>query len=105
MLNEAKQNVARMIPKPKIIGLEISTPINIQTIMGNIEIRAPKRNEENMSPRKIVHIEIGEDISLSKVLDLASHGTIAGPTDVAAKKAVIPSNPGIKALAGMFRPI
>ena len=105
MLKEAKQKVARMIPNPRIHGLTISTPMNKPTITGNTETMAPKRNEESTSPRKIVQIEIGEDISLSKVLALASHGTIAGPTDVAVKKAVIPSNPGIRASADMFRPM
>jgi len=105
ILKEAKQNAPRTIPKPKITGLIKLTPINIPTITGNIEIRAPKRNEENTSPRKIVHIETGDEISLSNVLALASHGTIAGPTDVAVKKTVIPSNPGIRSFTGTFRPI
>jgi len=74
-------------------------------MMGNTETRAPNRNEESTSPRKIVQMETGEDMSLSRVLALASHGTIAGPTDVAVKKAVIPSSPGISASMGMLRPI
>jgi len=105
ILKEAKQNVARTIPKPKITGLIKLTPINIPAITGKIETRAPKRNEENTSPRKIVHIEMGEEISLSNVLALASHGTIAGPTEVAVKKTVIPSNPGIRSFTGTFRPM
>jgi hypothetical protein len=79
--------------------------MNTPTMTGNTETRAPKKNEESTSPRKIVQTEIGEDISLSKVLALASHGTMAGPTEVAVKKAVIPSNPGTRASAGMFRPM
>jgi hypothetical protein len=105
MLKDAKQNVARIIPSPRIKGLAISTPMNKPTMTGNTETRTPKRNEESTSPRKIVQIEIGEDMSLSKVFALASHGTIAGPTEVAVKKAVIPSNPGIRASTDMFRPI
>jgi len=105
MLKDAKQNVPRIIPSPRIKGLTISTPMNKPAITGNVEIRLPKRKEENTSPRKIVQIEIGEDMSLSKVFALASHGTMAGPTEVAVKKAVIPSNPGMRASAGMFRPM
>jgi len=75
------------------------------TMMGNIETRAPNRNEESTSPRKIVQMESGEDMSLSRVLALASHGTIAGPTEVAVKKAVIPSSPGMRASTGMLRPM
>jgi hypothetical protein len=105
ILKEAKQNAARRIPIPRITGLIKITPINTLMITGNIETRAPKMNEENTSPRKIAHIEIGDEISLSKVLALASQGTIAGPTDVAVKKTVIPSNPGIRSFIGTFRPI
>jgi len=105
MLKDAKQNVARMIPSPRIRGLAIPTPIDKPTIIGDTETITPKRNEENTSPRKIVQMETGEDTSLSKVFALASHGTIAGPTEVAVKKAVIPNSPGISASTGMFRPI
>ena len=105
MLKDAKQNVARTIPNPRINGLTILTPISMPKITGNMETTAPKRNEESTSPRKIVQMEIGEDMSLSKVFALASHGTMAGPTDVAVKKAVIPTNPGTRVSAGMFRPM
>jgi len=105
MLKHAKQNVARTIPTPRIKGSAIRTPMNKPKMTGNTEIRAPKKNEESTSPRKIVQIEMGEDTSLSKVFALASHGTIAGPTEVAVKKAVIPSSPGKRASAGMFRPM
>ena len=105
MLKEAKQKTATTTPKPKIRGLIISTPISKPTIMGNMETTIPKRNEENTSPRKIVQSETGEDISLSRVLALASQGTIAGPTEVAVKNAVIPSSHGTRASTGIFRPI
>ena len=105
MLNDAKQNVPIIIPRPRIEGFKISTPMNKLTITGNIETRAPKKNDESTSPKKIVQMEMGEDMSLSKVFALASHGTIAGPTEVAVKKAVIPSIPGTRASAGMFRPM
>jgi hypothetical protein len=74
-------------------------------ITGNIEIIAPKRKDESMSPTKIVQMEMGQDMSLSRVFDLASQGTIAGPTELAVKKIVIPSNPGTRASIVMFRPI
>jgi len=105
MLKDAKQNVARTTPNPRIKGLTIGTPMHKPTMMGNTETRAPNRNEESTSPRKIVQMETGEDMSLSRVLALASHGTIAGPTEVAVKKAVIPSSPGMRASASMFRPM
>jgi hypothetical protein len=81
------------------------TPISKLAITGTTETRIPKRKEEITSPRNIVLREIGEDIRRSSVLALASQGTIAGPVDVAVKKAVIPSNPGIKVSIGIFRPM
>jgi hypothetical protein len=104
MLKEAKQKVAATIPNPKTQGLRILTPINKPATTGNTVMMAPKMNEESMSPRKIVQMEIGEDMSLSNVLALASQGTMAGPTEVAVKKVVIPRSPGMRASAGMFRP-
>ena len=105
MLKDAKQSVASAIPSPKIKGSAILTPMNKPAMTGNTETRAPKRNAESTSPRKIVQIEMGADMSLSRVLALASHGTMAGPTEVDVKKVVIPSNPGMRASAGMSRPI
>jgi hypothetical protein len=49
--------------------------------------------------------ETGVDASLSKVLDLASKGTIAGPIDMEEKKMVIPINPVNNCCIGMFRPM
>jgi len=105
MLKDAKQNVARMTPRARTNGLSISIPKNKPPTIGNIDTKAPKRKEERTSPRKIVHKEIGEEMRRSRVLALASHGTIAGPTDVAVKKAVIPNSPGIRASGDKFLPI
>jgi hypothetical protein len=105
MLKEAKQKAARMIPRPRSNGFDISTPMAMPKAMGNTETMIPKEKEEKTSPRKIVHRETGEEMSLSRVLDLASHGTIAGPTEVAVKKVVMPSNPGIRSCTGVFLPI
>lgn len=105
MLKDAKQNVARTIPKPRTSRLTISIPISRPVIIGNTDTKAPKMKEEKTSPRKIAHREIGAEMSRSRVFALASHGTMAGPTEVAVKKAVIPSNPGIRALAGKFLPM
>ena len=105
MLKDAKQNVARMTPKARTNKLTISIPMNRATMMGNNDTKAPKRKEESTSPRKIAHREIGEEISRSRVFALASQGTMAGPTEVAVKKAVIPNNPGIRSSAGRFLPM
>jgi hypothetical protein len=104
MLRDAKQNVASTTPKARIRGLTISIPINRPTRIGNMDTPMPKMKEERTSPSKIAHREIGEETRRSRVLARASQGTIAGPTEVDVKKAVIPSNPGIRASAGRFRP-
>jgi len=104
MLKDAKQKVARTTPEARTSKLTISTPRNKPTMMGKIDTKVPKRKEDKTSPRKIAHRETGDETSRSRVFALASHGTIAGPTEVAVKKAVIPSNPGIKASAGRFLP-
>jgi hypothetical protein len=74
-------------------------------IIGKIDTNSPKRKEDKTSPRNIAHNEIGEEISRSRVFALASHGIIAGPTEVAVKKAVIPSSPGIRDSIGRSLPI
>jgi hypothetical protein len=74
-------------------------------IIGKAVTRIPKRKEEITSPKRIVLNETGEDMRRSRVLARASQGTIAGPVDVAVKKAVIPSKPGINATIGMSLPI
>ena len=105
MLKDAKQNDATIIANPRIKGLTISAPMNPPIISGTKEKMTPNRNEERTSPRKIAQMEIGDETSRSKVFAIASHGTIAGPTEVAVKNAVIPSNPVISASAGIFRPM
>ena len=105
MLKDAKQKVERTSPKHRRKGLTIPTPISRLAMVTTVEMRMPKTNEDSTSPKNIVRRETGEDIRRSRVLALASHGTIAGPTDVAVKKAVIPRSPGISASIGMFLPM
>lgn len=64
----------------------------------------PKSKEANTSPKMIAGIDIGADISLSRVFILVSQGAITGTTEVAVKKRVIPTKPGTKKLIGMFLP-
>jgi len=57
------------------------------------------------SPNNIAQTETGVDTNLSRVLDLASKGTIAGPVDMEEKKMAIASNPVNNCSIGMFRPM
>ena len=77
MLKDAKQKDARMIANPRIKGLTISAPMNPPIVSGIKEKVNPKRKEEKASPRKIAQMELGDEISRSKVFAIASHGTIA----------------------------
>lgn len=65
------------------------------TRIGTREMPSPKPKEATMSPRMIVEILTGQDISLSRVLACVSHGATAGEMAVALKKSTIPSSPGI----------
>jgi len=105
MLKDAKQKDASVMANTRIKGLLISAPMNPPIVSGIKEKVNPKRKEEKASPRKIAQMEMGDEISLSKVFAIASHGTIAGPIEVAVKKVVIPNNPVISASAGAFRPM
>ena len=105
MLKDAKQKVERTRPKHRRKGLITLTPIRKLAAAATAETRTPKTKEESTSPMNIVRRETGEDMRRSRVLALASHGTIAGPTDVAVKKVVMPSSPGINVSIGVFRPM
>jgi len=105
MLKDAKQKDASVMANTRIKGLLISAPMNPPIASGTKEKVTPKRKEEKASPRKIAQMEMGDEISRSKVFAIASHGTIAGPIEVAVKKVVIPNNPVISASAGAFRPM
>lgn len=105
ILKDAKQNVAKTTAKARTSRSNIIIPINKPTRIGNIDIETPKRKEERTSPRKIVHRVTGAEISRSRVFARVSHGTMAGPTEVAVKNVVIPNNPGMSASAGRFLPM
>jgi len=49
----------------------------------------PKYSEACISPKRTVVMDTGEEINLSKVLLLDSHGIMVGPTAVDVKKVVI----------------
>lgn len=100
-----KQKVARRIPTIKGKGWGIVT-WRMNPIKRDItDTATPKRMEAIISPRRIPVREMGAAISLSKVFILVSQGAITGPTEVAEKKRVIPSRPGMRRLTGIFLPI
>ena len=89
MLSAEKHSVARVRLKSrdmKFTGFMFR--VNVR-VVGISVIRNPKMNDDSMSPSRIAHRVIGQHRSLSSVFDLASHGIIDGPTDVAVKKAVM----------------
>ena len=105
MLKDAKQNVDRTSSKHRSKGFTKVMPKSNVAAATRAETRTPKTNEDSTSPMKIVRRETGEEMRRSRVLALASHGTMAGPTDVAVKNAVIPSSPGTNVSIGVFRPM
>ena len=64
----------------------------------------PKMSEARTSPNRIAGMEMGAEISLSRVLVLPSQGRIIGDTAVAVKNNVMLSKPEIKTSIGIDRP-
>ena len=64
-------------------------------ITGISEIKTPKIKEASMSPRMMVGMVTGQDISLSSVLALVSQGVTTGDIAVEVKNRTIPKSPGI----------
>jgi hypothetical protein len=100
-----KQNAASIIPKIRIKGCMIVTPIAIPNKTGINEIATPKNTDASISPINIVVMETGLAASLSRFLDCVSVGATTGETDVEVKKTVIPSSPAIRKSIGRSLPI
>jgi hypothetical protein len=106
MLKAEKQNAARIKLKNNIKKLKTSIILTvIVKNTGIMDITTPNINEENISPKIIAQMEVGQHKSLSNVLERASQGIIDGPTDVAVKNAVIPISPGSNSFKGMLLPM
>ena len=106
-LKEEKAKAATNTPS-KIIKIfkEIHKPkINIPKSNGTIDKIQPKISELQIFPIKIVFIEIGHAISLSRVLILVSHGNTTGPIEVAVKNRVIAISPDIRKTGIIVLPI
>ncbi len=93
--SEAKQKAARIIARAKTRGLDMVIPRKRPSTMGTREIPSPKIKDARISPRIIVSVFTGQDISLSNVLACASQGITIGDIEVAVKKSIMPRSPGI----------
>ena len=102
---EEKQNDDRMIPNMRINKLETAIPKTKPIITGIREIKEPKTKDASMSPRTIVGIVTGQDISLSNVLACVSQGATTGDIAVDVKNNTIPRSPGITKGKVRFLPI
>ena len=84
---------------PKIIITKFSElqngKIKRPNIKGTIEKIEPNRNEAQTSPNRIVLIEIGQVINLSRVFCLVSHGKTLGPCSPLSSAGRIAINPEI----------
>lgn len=106
-LNEENAKAATKIPSIiiKIFNETHNPKINIPKINGTIEKIQPKIKELQIFPNRIVFIEIGQAINLSRVLILVSHGNTTGPIEVAVKNRVIAISPDIRKMGMIFLPI
>lgn len=100
---DEKQAAARIKPNMRVNGWIISTPMINPRPIGSMGIRIPNRKEASTSPRIMVVMDMGVDISLSRVCTWASHGAIIGETAVAVKNTVIPIKPDIRNSGDRFR--
>lgn len=101
-----KQKAPRAISITKINGFAIFAPkANMQIDRGTIDMTAPKRKPERISPRMMEAIEAGVEIRRSSVRIRVSQGAMRGLADEAVKKSVIPTSPGRSTSTGIFLPI
>ena len=103
--SEERQKAAKIIAEIRMSGWKMLTPANKPTTTGMKEIRTPKVKEASISPRMIVEMVTGQDMSLSSVLACVSQGATAGDMAVAVKKRIIPRSPGIMKSIAKFLPI
>jgi hypothetical protein len=92
--NDEKQAAASTKPSMRVMGWIIPTPMSNPNPMGSRGIMIPNMNDASISPRMMVVMDMGVDISLSRVCTWASHGAMMGETAVAVKNTVIPIKPG-----------
>jgi hypothetical protein len=101
---DEKQNDASNIPGIKKYMNFMEIPIINPTTIGIIVTITPNIKEARISPSIIVDINTGEEISLSSVFVLVSHGAISGTTAAAVKKSAIEIKPGSRSLVDRFLP-
>jgi hypothetical protein len=101
--NEEKHAAASTRPSMRVKGWIIPTPMSNPNPMGSRGIMIPNMKDAIISPKMMVVMDMGVDISLSRVCTWASHGAIIGETAVAVKNTVIPIKPDIRNSGDRFR--
>jgi hypothetical protein len=101
--NDEKQAEARTKPRRRVKGWIMPTPMSNPNPIGSKGIMIPNMKDASISPRMMVVMDMGVDISLSRVCTWASHGAIMGETAVAVKNTVIPIKPDMRNSGERFR--
>jgi hypothetical protein len=106
-LKHANANPATIIPIRTIIRFTDSSADRkiIPNIKGSEEKIIPYIKVLQTLPKRIVFIEIGQVINLSKVLLIVSHGKTIGPIDVDVRNVIIAINPEITYVGSTFLPM
>ncbi len=97
-INEKLENASAAMIIPKAIKRKfiwISKNKITPRIKGMVEKTQPKTSELHKFPTKIVFIEIGHVINLSRVICLVSHGNTTGPIEVEVRKSTMAIRPEI----------
>lgn len=100
-----KQNEANSIPGIKRYIDFIEIPLIMPTRTGTTVTIIPNKKEARISPNIMVEINTGEEISLSRVLVLVSHGAISGTTAADVKNSAIAIKPGSNVSIDNFLPM
>lgn len=93
-------NVNEPIKIPNIITIRLrefqNENMSMPNMNGTKEKMIPNINDPQISPNKIVLMEIGQVISRSRVFCLASQGKTTGPIEAAVKNKTIAMRPDIR---------
>jgi hypothetical protein len=93
-----------MMAATSINGFTIVVPITNAMIIGTMDIIIPVSIDAIISPRSIVQVATGDDISLSSVLAWVSQGKVMGAIAEQVKKTDIAIRPGISVTGSIPRP-
>ena len=107
MLKDANEKLATMMAKMRMTQLTVAhkEKRRMPRNNGKMEKIKPKTKEPQISPSRMVLIEMGQVINRSSVFCRVSHGKTTGPMEAAVKKSTIAKSPEMTYIGFTCRPI